>query len=262
MRSVVSPSKDEDILILDTGGGKNSTITTSAWHVFERTNHVQEVRGYGEKGEGRTCAIVNAATKAWIKDRDIPVILILNYATLNEDPEERESLVVPFEMMRHGIETDLTPVGLGGTGSMVLQDEEFPFEWDKEKLFIRISKPDEGDLEELEIIELNSPVPDMAMDMNSIRRGRKGRIHNGVTLEEWRKRLAMLPERVVKKTLANCTNLYFNVEVENRQDPCQHFKYRFPGIRYPRQTETFALDTFFPTVKTRRGNICSQFLWV
>ena len=99
--------------------------------MFKRTNHVQEVRGYGEIGEGRTCAIVNAATKAWIKDRDKPVILILNYATLNEDPVERESLVVPFEMMRHGIETDLTPVCLRGTGSIVLQDEEFPFEWDE-----------------------------------------------------------------------------------------------------------------------------------
>eukprot|EP00957_Ditylum_brightwellii_P183454 13974150-Ditylum_brightwellii.AAC.1 len=70
----------------------------------------------------------------------------------------------------------------------------------------------------------------MAMDMNSIRRGRKGGIYSGVTLEEWRKRLAMLPERMVKKTLSNCTNLCFNVEVENRQDLHQHFKYRFPGI--------------------------------
>eukprot|EP00957_Ditylum_brightwellii_P073398 5577798-Ditylum_brightwellii.AAC.1 len=84
-------------------------------------------------------------------------------------------------MMRHDIETNLTPVCLGGTGSM-------------------ISKLDEGNLEELEIIELKPPVPDMAMDMNLIRRGKRGRIHNGVTLEEWRKRLTMLPEDIVKKT--------------------------------------------------------------
>eukprot|EP00957_Ditylum_brightwellii_P172542 13135976-Ditylum_brightwellii.AAC.1 len=103
---------------------------------------------------------------------------------------------------------------------MVLQEEEFPFEWDEEKLFIRISKPDEGDLEKLEIIELNSPIPDMTMEMNLIRREKKGRMHNGVTLEEWRKRLAMLPEDMVKKIFSNCTNLYFNVEMENRQDPC------------------------------------------
>eukprot|EP00957_Ditylum_brightwellii_P130790 9977408-Ditylum_brightwellii.AAC.1 len=60
--------------------------------------------------------------------------------------------------------------------------------------FFRISKTDEVDLEKLEIIELNSPIPDMVMDMNSIRRGKKGRIYNGVTLGEWRKRLAMSPE--------------------------------------------------------------------
>eukprot|EP00957_Ditylum_brightwellii_P159001 12102212-Ditylum_brightwellii.AAC.1 len=60
----------------------------------------------------------------------------------------------------------------------------------------------------------------MAMDMTLIRRGRKGRIHNGVTMEEWIKRLEMLPKRVVKKTLSNCTNLYFNVVVESKQDPC------------------------------------------
>eukprot|EP00957_Ditylum_brightwellii_P047413 3601349-Ditylum_brightwellii.AAC.1 len=90
------------------------------------------------------------------------------------------------------------------------------------------------------------------MEMDLIRRGKKGRIHNGVTLEEWRKRLALLPDSVVKKALSNCTNLYFNVEMENRQDLHQHFKYRFPGIRYPKQTETVASDTLFPTVKARR----------
>eukprot|EP00957_Ditylum_brightwellii_P041574 3149164-Ditylum_brightwellii.AAC.1 len=147
-------------------------------------------------------------------------------------------------MMRYDIEMDSTPVCLGGIGLMFLRDEEYPFEWDEEKLFVKISKPNEGNLEDLEIIQLNSPVPDMAMDMNLIKRGKKGRVYHGVMLEEWRKRLAMLSEEVVKKTLPNCTNLYFNVEVENRQDLHQHFKYRFPGIRCPRQTETVALDTF------------------
>eukprot|EP00957_Ditylum_brightwellii_P162721 12391937-Ditylum_brightwellii.AAC.1 len=102
--------------------------------------------------------------------------------------------------MRHGIETDLTHVCLGGAGSMVLQDEEYPFKWDGEKLVTKISKLNEGDLEDLKIIELDSPVPDMAMDMNSIRRGKKGGAHHGVLLEEWRKRLALLPEEVVKNT--------------------------------------------------------------
>eukprot|EP00957_Ditylum_brightwellii_P147364 11220831-Ditylum_brightwellii.AAC.1 len=85
VRSVAPPSKDEDMLILETEGERNSTITTRACHVFERTNYVQQFNGY--------------ATKTWIKDGDIPVISILNYATSNEDLQERESLVVTFEMM-------------------------------------------------------------------------------------------------------------------------------------------------------------------
>eukprot|EP00957_Ditylum_brightwellii_P019332 1458836-Ditylum_brightwellii.AAC.1 len=59
-------------------------------------------------------------------------------------------------MMRHGIKTDLTPVPFGGNGLVVLQDEEYPFEWDEGKLFLWIQKPNEEDLEELEMIELNS----------------------------------------------------------------------------------------------------------
>jgi hypothetical protein len=78
-------------------------------------------------------------------------------------------------------------------------------------------------------------------------------------MQEWRKRLAMLPEEVVRKTLENSTNFYLNIEAENREDPRKHYKYRFPGLRYPRQKETVATDTFFPSVKSRRGNTCSQF---
>ena len=71
--------------------------------------------------------------------------------------------------------------------------------------------------------------------------------------------MAMLPEDVVHKTLNNTTHMYLTVEVENRQDPQKHYKSRFPGLRLPRQCETVALDTFFPSAKSDRGNTCSQF---
>ena len=38
--------KDEDVLIFYTGGGCKGTITKSTWHVFEYTNHQQELCGY------------------------------------------------------------------------------------------------------------------------------------------------------------------------------------------------------------------------
>eukprot|EP00957_Ditylum_brightwellii_P160867 12248199-Ditylum_brightwellii.AAC.1 len=73
-------------------------------------------------------------------------------------------------------------------------------------------------------------------------------------MQEWRKHLAMLPEEVVMKMLENPTNFYLNIEAENREDPKKHYKFCFPGLRYPRQKETVATDTFFPSVKSRRGN--------
>eukprot|EP00957_Ditylum_brightwellii_P110511 8429247-Ditylum_brightwellii.AAC.1 len=129
---------------------------------------------------------------------------------------ERGLLIVPFEMMWHGIETDLMPVLFRGNGSMVLQDEEYLFEWDEGKLFLWIQKPNEEDLEELEIIELNSPVLDTALNPINTTDREKGRYEIDKNIKEWRKRLAMLLEEVVKKMLESNTNLYFNVEAENR----------------------------------------------
>ena len=67
---------------------------------------------------------------------------------LIDNPEECESLIVPFEMMRHGIQCDLTPWNLGGDGCMLVDEEYFNFGWDEEKLFFSISKPDKKDMEE------------------------------------------------------------------------------------------------------------------
>eukprot|EP00957_Ditylum_brightwellii_P001825 140938-Ditylum_brightwellii.AAC.1 len=59
-------------------------------------------------------------------------------------------------MMWHGISVDLTPTPLGGSGEMYVDEEHIPFEWDNEKLFLKIQKPNEEDMEKLEIFELNS----------------------------------------------------------------------------------------------------------
>eukprot|EP00957_Ditylum_brightwellii_P202325 15329661-Ditylum_brightwellii.AAC.1 len=126
-------------------------------------NHTQTIRGYGNEEEGKTCRIVNAAKKAYIPGREMLIIVLLYYATLNEDENENESLVVPFEMMKHGIHVDLVPKKLGGEGKICVDEECIPFEWDDKKLFWKISKPNEEDLESLEKFELNSPIHDMAL---------------------------------------------------------------------------------------------------
>ena len=76
------------ILIFDTGGGRNNTTSRRAWHFFQYTNHKQRLLGYQDKSEGKVFPIFNAVTKAWIQEKDLPVLLVVNYATLLDDPYE------------------------------------------------------------------------------------------------------------------------------------------------------------------------------
>eukprot|EP00957_Ditylum_brightwellii_P028330 2139672-Ditylum_brightwellii.AAC.1 len=154
--------KGKDIVVFDTGGGRNSMIRARAWHIFERMNHHQEIHGYENDDGGKVYRIVNAATKAYIPGRDMPIHLVLYYATLNEDWQENESLIVPFEMMKHGIHVDLMPQCFRGKDAIEVDEEHLPFEWDNEKLFWKISKQTKEELKSLETFELNSPLHDMS----------------------------------------------------------------------------------------------------
>ena len=89
----------------------------------------------------------------------MPTLLALNYATLVEDPDESESLAIPFDMMRHGIKVDLTPPQHGGKCGMLYDEDFLPFQYDEEKLYVNITKPTDDDLDQLEWFELNNPYP-------------------------------------------------------------------------------------------------------
>eukprot|EP00957_Ditylum_brightwellii_P203131 15333344-Ditylum_brightwellii.AAC.1 len=64
---------------------------------------------------------------------------------------------------------------------------------------IKISKPHEGNLEGIEIIRLNTPVPDMVMERNSRKKEKKGRVHHGMMLEECKKSVKMIQEEMIKR---------------------------------------------------------------
>eukprot|EP00957_Ditylum_brightwellii_P171244 13035992-Ditylum_brightwellii.AAC.1 len=74
--------------------------------------------------------------------------------------------------------------------------------------------PNEENMEKLEIFELNSLVPDKALKNASARRKKKVKSPLGISLSEWRKHFAMLPEGVVKKTLENLAHFYLSIEAE------------------------------------------------
>eukprot|EP00957_Ditylum_brightwellii_P173898 13238825-Ditylum_brightwellii.AAC.1 len=61
-----------------------------------------------------------------------------------------------------------------------------------EDISIKISKLDEGDLEDIEIIRPITLVSDMVIKRNSRKKEKKkkkGRVHHGMIFKEWRKRV-------------------------------------------------------------------------
>ena len=79
--------EDKGVLIFDPGGVRNGTITKRAWHVFEYTNHKKKLYGCHYNSKGKVYLIFNAVTKPWITDRDIPVLLVINYETIIDEKE-------------------------------------------------------------------------------------------------------------------------------------------------------------------------------
>ena len=252
----IGTNNPSHVLIIDTGGGLTPTITANAWRVTHRYNVTMSMSGYQSKAPPQECAVVNAITKVQLPGRDEPVIFEVNYATLVADEAEFESLVVPFDMMKHGIKVDMTPRQYGGTGGITVDGELLPYRFDHEKLFWDISKPTRDDMDTLKWIELNPPA---LLGEERIRRRKKIEVPHDIPWDEWRRRLAMLPEDVVKRTVLDATTqLYMEVENEHRNEPREHYQSLCPGLRNFRQNETVASDTYFPTKVTNQGHTCSQ----
>eukprot|EP00957_Ditylum_brightwellii_P092245 7022595-Ditylum_brightwellii.AAC.1 len=162
-------------------------------------------------------------------------------------------------MMQHRVSVDLNPTSLGGSSEMCVDEEHTLFEWDNKKSFLRTQKPNEEDMEKLETFELNSHVSDKALELSSMRRKKKVESPSDIPLCEWQKRLAMVPEEVINKTLENSTYFYLSIEAKICQDLHRHFWCQFSDLHMPRQHETVTSGTFFPTLKSQQGNTCSHF---
>ena len=153
-------SQMDDVLIMDSGGGSIPTVTKRAFHISDVWHgRKSKLGGYQDKTEPVSRNIVNAVTKAHIHGLEQPVLLVLNYATLIDDPDESESLMVPFAMMRHGCLVNQLPMQHGGNPGVTVDSDFLPLQYDGNMLYYNISKPTEHDLLTLESYELTSPVP-------------------------------------------------------------------------------------------------------
>ena len=64
-----------------------------------------------------------------------------------------------------------------------------------------------------------------------VRRKTKSEMETQIPWIEWRKRLAMLPEDIVKCTVLDATTqVYLHIENEHRDEPREHYKSLCPGL--------------------------------
>lgn len=238
-----------------------ATITSRTCRILSLSGDTSTLLGYADSGSGKTCQIGDVVVKVHPADRDIPVLLVFHNVQINDDDKENESLAIPFHFWSHGARCCIRPPSYGGACGLTIDDNFFPFQWDGEKVYFNISQPSDNDLFHLEWFEANSPNPDNQIVPYNIRRNRNRQKETpgDIPLHEWRKRLAMLPADVVRKTLENTTHFYLNAEIENRQDPRRSLKSQRPGLRVKRRNEVVATDTYFPSVKSAQGHTCSQF---
>ena len=71
--------------------------------------------------------IVYDVTKVWIQVIYLTVLLVMNYATLLDDPDETESLAVPFETTKHGATVDMKTRNIGGDEGLYIDAEHLFF---------------------------------------------------------------------------------------------------------------------------------------
>ena len=256
------------ILIVDSGADQ-CTVGGPAWVILHDTGNKIKCNGYlkGEsKFEGPILPIVTAVTCVDINGESF--LLMMNQTCFYDDEAQNESLCHPFQAMEHGVtfcltpKEKLTPDGNPGLQKMTIDEMDFPLQYDGRKLYLNIRKPSKAEIENLEIFEVTSPSPyEPSTEPESNRRDQKikhKQYPGGLTLLDWRKRLAMAPEDVIHKTFEATTQLAMSVEVENRMVPRQHYKSRFPFLSGKRLNDEFHSDTFYPSVRTFTNDTCSQ----
>ena len=267
-------SIEPSIFIIDTGADQ-CAIGGDAWEITEIYNDKVQCNGY-LRGKhyvnGPILPIVSAITCAEFPDVE-PVLLMVHHACYNEDVEQTESLLHPFQAMEHGVRFDTTPrirKGINdytGLQRMNIEERNFDLQFDGRKMYINIRRPTDDELRHLELFELTSPLgfsllsKDMRTNVDLRREKfttKKDRYPGGLSLETWQKRLAMAPFDVIRKTFEATTQMAPTIEVENRSVARDHFKSRFPFFKWKRLNDEFHSDTFFPSVNTNQGHTCSQ----
>ena len=96
------------------------------------------------------------------------------------------------------------------------------FDFNGDEMFVNILKPNQIELDTLDVYELTSPIPTKVMLIRQ-QKTRKRTLDN-VHMEELCKRLTLAPIDIIAKTLQNRTQYYISIGHENKMDPRGYLK--------------------------------------
>ena len=155
----------------------------------------------------------------------LTLLIKVNKGVLTYDKEETELLLHPCQAMEFGCKFNLAPIGCedekgeARDSRLSVNDLKLPFQYDRRKLFFKLRKPTEEELSTTTPIILISPKeyePDIDSYLSQIRRRKARKYQLKISLEDWKKRLALAPENTMWKILEATTHLTTNVEDDNR----------------------------------------------
>ena len=120
-----------------------------------------------------------------------------------------------------------------GNPSMVVGNTEIPFMFDGRKMYFNLRKPTDKEIRTMVPVILTSPKqynPKPETYLHKVRRKKTNKILSKIPIEEWRDRLALAPDDVIRKTLQATIYLANNIEDDNRQVMKRHYQSRFPFL--------------------------------
>jgi hypothetical protein len=219
------PDPQENVLICDNAA--DQCIIGQGFKVLFYTGQLVQMDGAMAGMKGERYPIVCAAAMVEDGTSEESKIIIVNQAAYNKDTKQHESLLHTEQARMHGVKVnDLSSFmkdGHGFNGKQNLETEgiTLPLLYDGSKYFLKVREPTEKELESLPTYELTSPMPWQPREQLGTLRRNKRNFDCLTTdeLEDWSKRLGIVPIDVVKKTLEATTQLINSTEAESRTTP-------------------------------------------
>ena len=127
-----------------------------AWHVLNETGEKIRCNGY-LKGKhvlnGPLLPLVSAITCVQVENEEL-FLLLVNQICYYNDPNQDESLCLPYQAEKHGVTFSLIPRDRVNTIRTIGH-----LKFNGRKMYIDIRLPSEEEINTLEVYELTSPEP-------------------------------------------------------------------------------------------------------